>query len=208
MPAQSLAFQYASVILPILFLGAIEGSCRFKAWKSVLSVFAIGWTLSLFVGQFPWSADTLTDVKSRSYPPVARWTGASGTRAMGSSDHRVFHQQIRQIRSELQVGSVPFERSRVLATGRLAGHFLGALELETVGQYFDRFSDYRKLYPEKSSPLLHYDMILLDPIEGFQQTQDQTKQIREMALSLGFELTTFIDGFDVLKRPYTSAEKP
>jgi hypothetical protein len=51
-------------------------------------------------------------------------------------------------------------------------------------------------------------MILLDPIEGFQQTQDQTKQIREMALSLGFELTTFIDGFDVLKRPYTSAEKP
>jgi uncharacterized membrane protein len=208
MPAQSLAFQYASVILPILFLGAIEGSCRFSAWKSVLSVFAIGWTLSLFVGQFPWSGDTLADVKSRSYPPVARWTGASGTRAMGSSDHRVFHQQIRQIRSELQGGSNPFERSRVLATGRLAGHCLGALELETVGQFFDRFSDYRKLYPDLSSPVLHYDLILLDPIEGFQQTKDQTKQIREMALSLGFELTTFINGFDVLKRPYTTSEKP
>ena len=195
MPAQSLAFQYASVILPILFIGAIESPERCDSTKTALSVLAIGWVLSIFVGQLPWSGDTLVDVKSRSYPP-----GTQFTRGIGTSDNQAIHRQIREIRS-IKEGSLPFEQRRILATGRLASHFLGALELETVGQFLQRYADYHKLAPELSSPLLRYDLILLDPSEGFQQTQDQTRQIREEAIALGFQNAEFQGGFEMLWKP-------
>lgn len=195
MPAQSLAFQYASVILPILFIGAIKTSKVDRAMPRAASVLVIGWILSIYFGQLPWSGDTLIDVKSRTYPPGAGWT-----RSLGSRDNQVFHEQVQSIRRQGHSQSLGFEHCRVLATGRLAGHFLGARELETVGQYAQRYADYVKLNPELESPLLRYDLILLDRVEEFQQTKEQTQSVHDQALALGFEAHSQADGFQVLKR--------
>jgi len=195
MPAQSLAFQYASVILPILFVGAIETSELDRAMPRAASVLLVGGILSIYFGQLPWSGDTLLDVKSRTYPPGAGWT-----RSLGSRDNQVFHEQVQSIRRLGHSQSLAFEQCRVLATGRLAGHFLGAKELETVGQYAQRYADYVKLDPELESPLLRYDLILLDRVEEFQQTKEQTQSVLDQALALGFETHSQADGFQVLKR--------
>jgi hypothetical protein len=82
----------------------------------------------------------------------------------------------------------------------LAAHFLGAQDLETVGQFLQRQEAYRKLAPALESPLLRYDLIVLDPIEEFQQTREQTFDVRREALSLGYELVETPNGFDVLYR--------
>jgi len=50
------------------------------------------------------------------------------------------------------------------------------------------------------SPLLRYDLIVLDPIEEFQQARDQTLAVRREALSLGYRLVETPNGFDVLYR--------
>ncbi|MCY3005343.1 MAG: DUF2079 domain-containing protein [Planctomycetota bacterium] len=196
MPAQSLAFQYASVILPILFVGAIQSASPSSSGRTSLSVFSTAWILSIFVGQFPWSCDTLTDVKSRSYGPHSH-----STRSIGTKDNQVFHGQIMNIRNTGYNQATPFSECRILATGRLAGHFLGAQDLETVGQFRQRREDYRKLSPELESPLLRYDLIVLDPIEEFQQTPQETLGTRQEALVLGYRLVQTPKGFDVLYRP-------
>lgn len=196
MPAQSLAFQYASVILPLLFIGAIESSQREDSMHKALSVLVISWVLSVYVGQLPWSSDTLKDVKSRSYPPGSLWT-----REAGASDHREFHNQIQTIREHGLSDTLALDRCRLLATGRLAGHFLGAWELETVGQFAQRAGDYAKQHADLASPLLAYDLILLDPIEAFQQTKEQTMEVYQRALELGFEDQTKSDGFLILRNP-------
>jgi uncharacterized membrane protein len=195
MPAQSLAFQYASVILPILFVGAIECESPRRSGRTSLYVLSTAWILSVFVGQFPWSCDSLTDVKSRSYGPQAQ-----STREIGTVDNRVFHEQIVNIRRNGFDDATPFTECRVLSTGRLAAHFLGAQDLETVGQFLQRQEAYRKLAPALESPLLRYDLIVLDPIEEFQQTREQTFDVRREALSLGYELVETPNGFDVLYR--------
>ena len=195
MPAQSLAFQYASVILPILFVGAIECENPSRSGRTSLCVLSTAWILSVFVGQFPWSCDTLTDVKSRSYGPQAQ-----STRGIGTVDNRVFHEQIMNIRRNGFDDATPFTDCRVLSTGRLAAHFLGAQDLETVGQFHERREGYRKLAPALESPLLRYDLIVLDPIEEFQQTREQTLEVRREALSLGYRLVETPNGFNVLYR--------
>ncbi|RLS71736.1 MAG: hypothetical protein DWH99_07510, partial [Planctomycetota bacterium] len=141
------------------------------------------------------SCDTLTDVKSRSYGPQAQ-----STRGIGTVDNRVFHEQIVNIRRNGFDDTIPFTDCRVLSTGRLAAHFLGAQDLETVGQFHERREGYRKLAPALESPLLRYDLIVLDPIEEFQQTREQTLEVRREALSLGYRLVETPNGFDVLYR--------
>jgi uncharacterized membrane protein len=195
MPAQSLAFQYTSVILPTLFIGGIESSCPKSSARISTCVFCTGWILSIFVGQLPWSGDSLVDVKLRSYGPQTQWTRSAGT-----EDHRVFHEQIRNIRENGIFESRAFSECRILATGRLASHLLGAKDLETVGQFWQRFEDYRKLEPDLESPLLRYDLIVLDPIEEFQQTLEETQSVRDQALALGFKFVPTAYGFNVLTR--------
>jgi hypothetical protein len=83
---------------------------------------------------------------------------------------------------------------------------LGAQDLETVGQFHERRELYRKLAPALESPLLRYDLIVLDPIEEFQQTREQTLDARREALSLGYRLVETPNGFDVLYRTSMPAQ--
>jgi hypothetical protein len=77
---------------------------------------------------------------------------------------------------------------------------LGAKDLETVGQFWQRFEDYRKLEPDLESPLQRYDLIVLDPIEEFQQTLEETQRVRDQAIALGYKFVPTAYGFNVLTR--------
>jgi uncharacterized membrane protein len=195
LPAQSLAFQYPSVILPILFIGAIECTPTRISTKVAVSVLSIGWILSIYVGQFPWSGDTLIDVKSRAYGP-----DPNRTQALSEDSYAKYRDQIGKIRRGENPASLPFAECRILSTGRLAAHFLGAEDLETVGQFWQRRSEYAKLQPELPSPLLRYNLIVLDLKEGFQQTQDETQRVFEEAVALGYKPSVRPYGFMVLTR--------
>lgn len=214
LPAQSLAFQYASVIIPILFIGAIRASkdSEFTSARTSSNALITGFVLSCFVGQFPWTADTLIDVKSRAYGPLSLASDgyapeSKTTRRQGAEDNLIFHDQLRKLRQRgILIGSstesLSFHQIRILATGRLASHLLGCKELETVGQFWQRRGDYQKRRPELASPLLRYDVIAIDPIEAFQQTPEETKKVREEAIQLGFSIERVPNGFELWVAPH------
>lgn len=228
LPAQSLAFQYASVILPVLFAGAIRAShdpvtsspseapsprniFADTSAYSPASTWIAGFVLSCFVGQFPWTTDTLLDVKSRAYGPLSFATDgytpeSKTTRRVGNTDNAVFHDQIRDLRQRgIRKGQSPdqlaFEQISILATGRLASHLLGCKDLETVGQFEQRRNDYQKLRPELASPLLRFDAIAIDPIEAFQQTPEESSKVRQEAIQLGFSIERIPNGFELWIAP-------
>jgi hypothetical protein len=74
----------------------------------------------------------------------------------------------------------------VLATGRIASHLLGNREVETVGQFELRKEKLALLpgWPEK--PIRHYRWLVVDRMETFQQTQQQTAEIEAEAVQNGF----------------------
>ena len=219
LPAQSIAFQYASVVLPILFIGAIrsENPNTLQADSRSLPTFALptfalitGFVLSCFVGQFPWTPDTLSEVKNRSYGP-----NSMELRGEGSPANRAFHEQIQQLRTNGILSTVSnatsgqgeplvFSKIRILATGRLASHLLGGADLETVGQYIQRADDYHGIAPNLQSPLLRYDILALDPLEAFQQLPEETQKVQAEAVRLGFSIVRSPDGFEMWFAPNRS----
>jgi uncharacterized membrane protein len=214
LPAQSIAFQYASVVLPILFIGAIrsENENQHQADSKSLPMFALitGFVLSCFVGQFPWTPDTLIEVKNRSYGP-----NSMELRGEGSPANRAFHDQIQELRKNgirSTPTNVPLEQShqlgfsqiRILATGRLAGHLVGGADLETVGQYMQRAAEYQRIAPDLQSPLLRYDILAFDPLEAFQQLPEETQKVKADAARLGFSIVQSPNGFELWFAPNRS----
>lgn len=201
MPAQSIAFQYASCLIPILFLGAIEGSSRPVSAQSdatnqasetgpslrgAAGVAMASCVLCVFVGQMPWSQDTLLDVLSRTYNPELEQQ-----RRVGDEDHAWLAKQIEFVRGMKGAESDTSRTSgpTVLATGRIASHMVGLPDVETVEQFWQRREDLIGLAPSLASPLLRYEVILLDYRETFQQLIKDTKRVRAEALQVGFEIT-------------------
>ena len=202
LPAQSIAFQYAACLLPVLFLGCIEGSVRSFASRSnpivdamapkrrsdasyAIGSMATGWVLCLFVGQLPWSQESLIDVLSATYDLQHR-----EQRLVGSEDNRWLTEQIQTLLQSTVSDSVTgsIVPPRALATGRIASHLVGLSDVETVGQFWQRRDDLSKLDPSLVSPLLRYDMIILDFREVFQQTVQETIRVRAEALQHGFRI--------------------
>ncbi len=209
LPAQSIAFQYAACLLPVLFLGCIEGSVRSRASRSIptmnvmvpnrrsdasyaIGSLATGWVLCLFVGQLPWSQESLIDVLSATYD-----LQQTEQRLVGSEDNRWLTVQIETlIQSKVSDSATGSKVSpRALATGRIASHLVGLSDVETVGQFWQRRDDLSELDPSLASPLLRYDMIILDFREVFQQTVEETIRVREEALQLGFRI--HLSRFDI-----------
>jgi hypothetical protein len=89
---------------------------------------------------------------------------------------------------------------RVLATGRLATHFVGCQDIETVGQYIERLPKLELLTPD-SPAIQRYNLIVLDTLERFQQPPDKITQIRKEALANGFSMTEEKYGVQVFERP-------
>jgi hypothetical protein len=217
LPAQSIAFQYSSTLLPVLIVGAIhacadrQSALRPLSLASRLHPRAIGFAVSgtvlgIFVGQMPWSLDSLVDVKSKTYG-----VQAEGRRELGSEDQRWLLRELEALRM-YGAGSLRFESMRILATGRIAAHCLGAKDLETVGQFWQRYDGLQRLEPALASPILRYDTILLDHRESFQQTHEETARVRDEALRAGFRVVHSQYGIDFLiaptKRRAAGAESP
>jgi hypothetical protein len=97
-------------------------------------------------------------------------------RRLGAADNRLAQEQLGEIRTRSE---------RVLATGRLATHLVGAADLETVGQFLERRQRLAELEPGVD-PLLRYDVLIFDRLEDFQQRPEQTRQLEQEALALGF----------------------
>ena len=200
MPAQSIAFQYTACLLPVLSLASMasvpfaatkshESSGAMHWYKPVAPLVAV-WILSVYVGQFPWSQATLTDVLGKTYG-----FDAELQRLSGAADNEWVTKKIRSVLDEPSNTEV-----RVLATGRIAAHCVGIADIETVGQFWQRRESLSKLDPELKSPLLRYDFLLFDYQEDFQQTTDESKRVALEAQSLGFELVDQQFNFAIYRR--------
>jgi hypothetical protein len=58
-------------------------------------------------------------------------------------------------------------------------------DIETVGQYAERRELLQKL-ANRRQPILHYEYILLDRLETFQQTPPQIQAVEQEARANGF----------------------
>ncbi|MCC6507961.1 MAG: DUF2079 domain-containing protein [Pirellulaceae bacterium] len=201
-PAQSLAFHYSSTLLPVLWLSAIVGANRYVgaigtrasgsgddeayalSWSTLVTALVAGCLL----GQMPWSVDTLNDMRAKTFD-------SSTARRSGTDDHRFAHQQLASIRQRGE---------GVLATGRLATHLVGVKDLETVGQFFERREALAKLTPDRH-PLLRYETIVLDRLEGFQQSRSQIDAIEQEALANGFQIQA--QQHDLIVLVHTAAQQ-
>ena len=206
MPAQSIAFQYTACLLPILSLASMasglsatkkshEPSSAMHWCKPVAPLVAV-WILSIFVGQFPWSQATLTDVLGKTYG-----FNSELQRLSGAADNDWVTKKIRSVLADPSSADI-----RILATGRIAAHFVGIADIETVGQFWQRRESLAKLDPELKSPLLRYDFLVLDHQEDFQQSTDESRRIATEAQSLGFELVDQQFNFAIYRRKYSIRE--
>lgn len=199
MPAQSIAFQYPACLLPILFLAALASVCGSEAnavqqqdlrpFSKPIAAMAACFVLSVYVGQFPWSQSTLSDVLGKTYG-----FDTDLNRLAGERDNKWITQKTQSLIADAG------REVRVLATGRLASHCVGLADIETVGQFWQRRDSLSKLDPALKSPLLRYDFLLLDYQENFQQTTEESRQIAAEAQSLGFTLVDHEYNFEIYRR--------
>ena len=242
-PAASLAFQYSSILLPVLWLSSMQAYTfrrlqsadlaspeeigqdatflsapthapnaaqntapkiqernirerkiggwplsvralwQFDPNQAALGALATSFLFSLFLGQFPFISETLSDFRasssSTSWMELSSETDqpARFPRESGSPDSDWIHGQLKVVQDS---------GLEVLATGRIASHLLGNREVETVGQFELRKEKLALLsgWPEK--PIRHYRWLVVDRMETFQQTQQQTAEIEVEALQNGF----------------------
>jgi|694.fasta_scaffold12880_13 uncharacterized membrane protein len=190
-PAASLAFHYATTLMPIFFLAALIGASysREEGWLRHGSI-ALGTCclLSIFWGGMPWSPYSTLEADGQSY-------GIEGVelRREFSADGRWLHRQIRLLE--------PHQNRSVLATGRIAGHFLKANFLETAGQFRERRNTLRQLSSD-GTEWAWFDTIVLDHRENFQQSSDWTQQLQQEAMVAGFTIESEAHGIVILTRPH------
>jgi hypothetical protein len=125
--------------------------------------------LSLYIGQQPYSIDSILDVSTITY-------GQSELRRQrGSEDGKWLTERVAEIRKD---------GGAVLATSRIAAHLVGNRDLETVGQFMERRDQLSRL--SDTHPLHRYEWLVLDRREQFQQTPQATSSLQQMASQLGF----------------------
>ncbi len=190
LPAQSIAFQYTVCLLPLLFLGSMSGSIhRDAVGASIGSATAAAMCslmLTLFLGQLPWSQETLLDVQARTYG-----TEDTALRKAGSADSQWALEKIAELRKTPEL--------RVLATGRVAMHFVGSRDVETVGQYWQRRADLARHHSALRDPLLAYDVVFLDTKEEFQQSRENVQNLRRELAKWEFVAAESEYGFEIYR---------
>ncbi len=186
-PAHSLAFQYSSILLPLFWLASIVGSSKpTESLPRSVSALTCGMMLSMYLGQFPFSSATLYDVAAVTYAKDSAWQ-----RQFASEDGAWLHEQLLTIRAS---------GSECLATGRIASHVIGNRDVETVGQYLERRERLAELPNRLGEPIMHYEWIVLDRREQFQQRSAQTAEVEREALAAGFMVSAEQFDLVILKR--------
>ncbi len=184
-PATCIAFHYSSTLLPVIWMAALLGARRLPPGSAGVGALATALTLSIYIGQFPWSAPNNLGMLASSY---------------GSEvDARAPHTPAGTWLAE-QIALVRSDGSAVLASRRIAGHLIGNQDVETVQQYLERRPDLAELSDRNGNPIAHYKWILLDRREVYQGAVDQVQQVMDEAQSQGFRMVTEHDGLVLLQR--------
>jgi hypothetical protein len=203
-PATSIAFQYTTALIPILFLAAMTGgdcpSFRVSEngtipfdparslWRAAVTALAAGATASVAFGSLPWSSPTLADVIARTYDDRA----SIENRTVGSPGNALLNQVV------AKVGGT---ESAVLATGRIASHLLAVRRLDTVGQTCSRWKDFQQEVGSGRSPIELFDWIVLDTQERFYQTPEELRFVIDAADRARYRLVRSDSGILVFARP-------
>ena len=187
-PAHNLAFQYPSTLLPFFWLASLSGAVIGKlgrdntsALPSAVTALVTGLVLSLFVGQLPFSSVTLRDVEAMAYG-----ADSEQRRRHDGDDGRWLTQQVTKIQ---EAGD------ECLATGRIAAHLVGNLDIETVGQYLQRRDRLSALPDRKGAPIKHYRWVVLDRQDLAKWSGSEVAAVELEARENGFELVE--DQFDI-----------
>ncbi|RMF38775.1 MAG: hypothetical protein D6753_15285 [Planctomycetota bacterium] len=200
MPASSLAFQYATGVLPILWLATLWGARALTetqrgygsgfepdATSAAIGAAAAGLVLSLYVGQLPYSRPTLLDVRAQTYGAGKDWS-----RGPGAPIGRWLNEHTRSLRGTPD--------ATVLATGRAAAHLIGVRELETIGQYLQRREALSQLPDRRGHPLRAYQWILIDRDDGLHQTRQEVDAVEQEAVAEGFEVIDRLETLVLYRR--------
>ncbi len=207
-PATSIAFQYVTTLIPILFLAAISGASRDQlapATPQVTSAASIErglltagvsamvacLTASALFGALPWSSRTLVIMVARSYHAGDRDAGEN-PRAVGTPGNRHLMEIVNQVdRADYAV----------LASGRVAAHLLHVGRLEAVGQAIVRWDNLCDEAGQGRSGIEVFDWIVLDQYDVFQQSSEKMTFIADEARRVGYRVVSAEDGILVFARP-------
>lgn len=175
LPSTCLAFQYASTLLPFLWLGAIEGvkRCQYPR-QATVGALATSAALSLFFSQLPYSPSAIQDVVGATYGVEGRLCRAPTTEA-----GVWLNEKVKLVRES---------QAPVLATGRIAAHLVGNKDVETVLQFDQRRRELNELDDRQGDALGYYTWVLLDFKEVFQQSAALTRDLEAELAGAGFEL--------------------
>ncbi len=199
-PAHCIAYQYPATLLPILWYATLSGSSMGSKSSSMTPLnfatqaLVASFLLSLWMGQHPFSQPLREQIELISYEKVNDYR-----RRATDEDGLWLTEQIAMVRS--QGDTVRSQGDTVLATGRIAAHFVGIQDIETVGQYIERRERLSKLPDRLNDPISHYQWVIIDHLENFQQTQLQSKQVNEEVKNSGkFDLVASKFAISIWKR--------
>ena len=201
--ATSIAFQYSTTLLPVLFVAAIAGIGKHpevtagvltRETTHVLSIRALagGLVASVFIGAMPWSQPTLTNVRMSMTYPIVGDTATVEERKAGSNGNVLLGQVIERVGSR---------DASVLATSRVAAHLLHVRRLEPVNEAINRWEQLATEAGAGRSPVEVFDWIVFDTLESFQQTKEEMQRIHREALERGYETVLNEQNILVLRRP-------
>lgn len=211
-PAASLAFQYVSESLIVLYLAALGGSgSRIAVEPSqttrtaaapqqrvrAVAALACALTASSLYGSLPWSSPTLNLMITKSYDVPDQADLMFNPRAVGTAGHEMLSSIVARVEQNPDVA--------VLATGRIASHLLRVRRLESVEQALVRWDLLTQEMGEDRSPIEAFDWVILDRYERFQQSLDRTLVVLDAARQAGYRIELDQDGLIVLRRPSRSA---
>lgn len=204
-PATSIAFQYHTIALPVLFVAAISGAAggsesrrrwppedepanvrsplpAHGLWSGGIAALAASFTASLTLGAMPWSSPTTTGVVTVTYPGQAPGETIFQNRRAGSAGNAAL---------DRIVDLVGQEDANVLATGRFAAHLLMVGRLEPVGTARQRwlaFAEQAAHAGRGRSAVELFDWVVLDLRERFYQSEEDMQFVAAAAAQAGFRL--------------------
>ncbi|MDD4267104.1 MAG: DUF2079 domain-containing protein [Pirellulaceae bacterium] len=222
-PATSIAFQYHTLIVPLLMLGAIAGAAgiepdagrcpkegpRKQAGDSADRAFwtdrglliggtaalAASLTASLPLGAMPWSTPTLVEAAAGTYVDD-RGAPLAGRLERGSAENSLVNDLLARIRDE---------GTAILSTGRLATHLLTVERLEVAGFARSRWEAIRREVGPGRSPIELFDWVVLDTREQFCQSPEDIQFLAGEARAAGYQLVQQDLGILVFVRGRRSA---
>jgi hypothetical protein len=201
---RSIAFQYVTTQIPVLFLAAIAGAASLRdrgsseaarpapgrsprCLAACVATLAASLTSAVFFGATPFSSDTLAIVRAKTYPDQPVWN----PRAPGTPGNQVLNQIIERLNGD---------DLAVLATGRIAAHLLNVQRLESVEQATTRWEALEQEAGEGRSAIHVFDWIVLDTAEHLQQSPDKIDFVLQAAISAGYVMQQQQEGILLLCR--------